>query len=438
MVLIIRKKGQNRLHDIYVPLFELSIIPCLFLLLWLRAPLTAGNVIDLSILIILFSGILFIVRKDFIRKEALLFSLEGFLPSIKLLLTPTLIICIVSIIWYLYGGNNTFDSFYFGVSLITYPVYAFCQLIIFLYIPLKRFQKLSKQSVQHVIIISAIFGLFHWPNHLTVVSTCLLMVFWAYTYRKHQNILAISLVFGITATFTVQLLPTSLTQNVTIGPSLVNKLIVTGKTDRSFNQLYDLLLENADDAPDSFDFVKNMYTIIIQKEPVSYQYHFWNELRNLIGEKAVVSNFLSSSEISNAGWYKSETLGKQNLISTKGQLDFFKLDKGVLKLDGWAVHRDTLDLPLEYLLFINGKLIHSVAPNNPRPDLPSIKKNVAIKGFSFNLTIEHLQPMLPLKEIRLIARYSNNLLMEIKYPQSFPWARKQNKFENQINQIKSK
>jgi membrane protease YdiL (CAAX protease family) len=400
-------------------LIELLVFPLTFFFLWARTPFDTDKIIDIVIASIIILWVLIILFKDRKCGEESGFTRSNFLPAIKQLLFPTLIVISISLIWFFSNTETSFNVTRFLTSLITYPVYAFFQLLVFLEIPHKRLRQLTSSNVKIVFVIASLFALIHWPNYCVTIVTFLLMLIWASIYTKYRNIWAISLAFGISATFGLQLLPYEISHNGKVGPSLVNEQIQKSQPGWLFDRTYSIFTEESNmlvkkNKNSNHFSIKLFSTILNKDEPHPYRIKLWDNINKIVGNKPSLQTFLTSSDIVHAEWYHKGKQPESYFNQYYGYLDFYQLHKKRIDIRGWALNTKTNEIPLKFYVFIDGNLMLQEKPNKIRADL-----NNKPQRFGFQFDIQINKPSV--KELRIFAFFPNSVLSELNYHKKYQW-----------------
>ena len=415
-----RDINWKRVAHIYTELTALSL---LFSYLWGRVPFDKNRVIDVSIGVCLLLLLVWLGFRNFRDDTFSGLTRLNFLPALKLLFLPTILAISISVIWFLMVSDDNIIMSHFIVSFVSYPVYAFFQLLLFIEFPLKRFQQLSRSKVEIVFVLAAFFGLIHWPNYILVLGTFVIMLIWASIYLRYPNIWATSLAFGIPATFAIQFLPNNITNGVRIGPKYVNERVKKSQSGSLFNRVHGTFeiespFIDGKKKFNSTDFSEKLYTKVLQKEPHAYRIKLWSNIRKILGSESTLMAFLMSSEIKSAEWYHNGEQPEDHLNEYRGYLDeAFHTEEDMIRLRGWAANTTIDMIAKKLLVFVNGTLILEKEPNIFRPDLrDSLKKS----GFQFDIQLD--KPQHPKdNEIRIFALFKDNILAELQYPNQYQW-----------------
>ena len=421
-IYIIKKYRQLDWKLVIRTYFELSILSLIFFFLWLRIPFDKSNRFDLIFPFVLALMIIGLVFKT--RRNNLFTGLrkKNFLSALTWLTLPTLVVVIVSLVWFISLDDAELNIQSFLELFLFYLVFAFCQLLFFLEFPLMRFRKLNHSNIEVIFVIAIFFGLIHWPNYTTVIGTFFLMVVWALIYLKYPNIWATALAFGISATFAIQLLPHNFFYAAKPGPGLVNERIKNTQPGRLFQRVNKkfkneiLTFKNGD--VNTKQFSLKLYAMILQQEPIPVRIRLWENIRNVVGNESALLAFLISSEIKSAEWYHNGEQPEDHLNEYRGYLDeAFQTEEDMIRLRGWAANTTIDIIAKKLLVFVNGTLILEKEPNIFRPDLWDPLKN---SGFQFDIQLDKPQPPKD-NEIRIFALFKDNILAELQYPNQYQW-----------------
>ncbi len=173
-----------------------------------------------------------------------------------------------------------------GFSLLLYPVYAFIQLLVFLYIPVTRLRTMGVSNANSTLLTALVFSLVHWPNPLVMLVTLMGMLIWAHQFQNGRPLWQLAIIMALTATTFSQFLPDDLTQHVRVGPAYV----------RSEATLH--LAEQAVGAvqADPATFIRQIYPDTMGRQVNEQELKLWLELLAEARRSTWAQIFLVSSE----------------------------------------------------------------------------------------------------------------------------------------------
>lgn len=170
-----------------------------------------------------------------------------------------------------------------GLSLLLYPLYAFIQLGLFLYIPVTRLRALGVSSENSTLLSAVIFSMIHWPNPLVMLITLVGMLVWARAFQKGRPLWQLAIVMGLTATTFSQFLPDDLTRHMRVGPGYVRSEAVS-------------YLANQPAFKTSADFIEFAYPQTIGRPAHLQEEQNWTQQVNQGQRSTWAYMFLSSDE----------------------------------------------------------------------------------------------------------------------------------------------
>jgi hypothetical protein len=145
-------------------------------------------------------------------------GLRNFGGAAKLLLLPTLlpIFALLLLGWALGSLDLGADRFWKKLSIATFAGQYLQQAIVQLYFNHRAMQALGPGS-RSAALVTAIFAVLHLPNPILTIGVTYGMWFWARTYQKAPNILAIALSHMLLSAFLWHTVPEAWRPSLTVG-----------------------------------------------------------------------------------------------------------------------------------------------------------------------------------------------------------------------------
>jgi membrane protease YdiL (CAAX protease family) len=150
------------------------------------------------------------------------FRFDNFLPALRLLLLPMIVIAgIVLLIGFLSGSRPDFFRWH-AERLILFQLalgfgWGFLQQYVLQSFMNRRAQLIWGRGKASVLLTALIFSLLHFPNPWLMVVTFVGGVVWAFVYQKQPNLFALALSHGIMTWVLVSALPPSALNHLRIG-----------------------------------------------------------------------------------------------------------------------------------------------------------------------------------------------------------------------------
>jgi uncharacterized membrane protein YhaH (DUF805 family) len=110
------------------------------------------------------------------------------------------------------------------LPLVTYPLYALVQLLVFLGFVVPRLRDVGTSRPMTVLTAAALFALLHWPNWLLAAACGLGALVWTWAYLHRRSLLAAAVAMGLLATAYKGFLPREWKHNLRTGPIYVQRL----------------------------------------------------------------------------------------------------------------------------------------------------------------------------------------------------------------------
>ncbi len=102
--------------------------------------------------------------------------------------------------------------------LITYTGWGFLQQYIFQSYLNNRLRAVVRGNLRGILLNAAIFSSVHLPNSFLMAMTFVGGLFWSYSFRRHPNLITVSISHGVLGTMLYYALPRSVTHGLAIGP----------------------------------------------------------------------------------------------------------------------------------------------------------------------------------------------------------------------------
>ncbi len=182
--------------------------------------------------------------------------------------------------------DNSPDIKASGFSLLLYPLYAFIQLLVFLYIPVTRLRVLGVSNANSTILAALVFALVHWPNPLVMLVTLAGMLIWAHQFQNGRPLWQLAIIMGLTATSFSQFLPDDLTRHVRVGPGYIRSEAVMHLAGRA--------VEPGQTEPATY--IRQIYPDTIGREATNLELKRWLELLSEARRSTWANIFLVSLE----------------------------------------------------------------------------------------------------------------------------------------------
>jgi len=166
-----------------------------------------------------------IIGSHFLRGESLRdlgIRLDNFLPALKLLSLPMIIIAgIALLIGFLSGARPDFFRWH-AERLIIFQLalgfgWGFLQQYVLQSFMNRRAQIILGRGTASVLVTAVIFSILHFPNPWLMVVTFVGGVVWAFVYQRQPNLFALALSHGVMTWVLVSALPPSALNHLRIG-----------------------------------------------------------------------------------------------------------------------------------------------------------------------------------------------------------------------------
>lgn len=182
-----------------------------------RSKLIVAIPAALAFILIIYSHVL---RGENVRDLG--FRFDNFLPALRLLLLPMIVIAgIALLIGFLSGSHADFFRWH-AERLILFQLalgfgWGFLQQYVLQSFMNRRAQIIWSRGKASVLLTALIFSLLHFPNPWLMVVTFVGGVVWAFVYQKQPNLFALALSHGIMTWVLVSALPPSALNHLRIG-----------------------------------------------------------------------------------------------------------------------------------------------------------------------------------------------------------------------------
>ncbi|MBN2243568.1 MAG: hypothetical protein JW793_12855 [Acidobacteria bacterium] len=404
--------------EIRRPLAELLLIfPPLFWLIWMRIPPDPSRPVEWAPFGTLFAALFILFYADRNNRRLWGINRQEFRRAARYLAFPTLIMALAPVVAAVFVGTELQPA-NAVVGFLTYPLYAFAQLLLFLVFPVRRFRQITGSRTEAVMALAGLFALLHWPNGITMLCGFIAMAVWALAYLRHPNLYAVALSMGFAAVLYTQVLPDRLTNHVRVGPNYVYTRMASARPQERWKAAGRLVRLSGSPESDSGrdeEFVMKMYDGLLDRAPAPDRLNFWVKIASEFGRPNTLHSFLRSSDFKPRG-FREWRPPLTSSLDFQGSLDELKLGDAGIHLSGWAADVKTGELPESIAVFVNGERAESERFLVPRMDvadffgLPSLER----AGFLIKVSTGNFPPASPC-EVRLFAVSRDRIPMELGY-----------------------
>jgi len=143
--------------------------------------------------------------------------LDNFFEAARLLVLPMLAAAIVIFIVGWLGQSLRFDWTLFWRRLLWLPLWGFMQEYVMQGFINRRAQIIFGKGWRSILLVAALFALFHLPNLWVCLATFAGGLLWASVYQRAPNLLAIGLSHGLMALLLASQLPASVLNSLRVG-----------------------------------------------------------------------------------------------------------------------------------------------------------------------------------------------------------------------------
>lgn len=163
-----------------------------------------------------------------------LLGLEQFAPAIRRLAIPVVVLAGALLAGGMAAGHSPRPT-EMVCPLLTYPLYAYVQLLVFLGFLVPRLRDVGTSRTGILLTSLGLFALVHWPNWLLVGACGIGAGVWTWVYLRRPSLVAAALAMGLLATAYKGFLPKDWQHNLRTGPIYVQRL--TDERDREIARL---------------------------------------------------------------------------------------------------------------------------------------------------------------------------------------------------------
>jgi hypothetical protein len=146
-----------------------------------------------------------------------------FAPAVKRLAVPVVVLAGGLLALGMAAGHSPQPS-EMVCPLLTYPLYAYIQLLVFLGSLVPRLKDLGTSRTGILLTSVALFALLHWPNWLLVGACAVGAGVWTWVYLRRPSLVAAALAMGLLATAYKGFLPKDWQHNLRTGPIYIQRL----------------------------------------------------------------------------------------------------------------------------------------------------------------------------------------------------------------------
>ena len=182
-----------------------------------RSKLIVAIPVTLAFLLIVYSHVL---RGETARELG--FRLDNFLPALRLLLLPMIVISGIAVLIGFFSGAPLDFLRWHADRLIVFQLalgfgWGFLQQYVLQSFMNRRAQSIWGQGAVTVLVTALIFSVLHFPNPWLMVITFVGGVVWAFVYQKQPNLFALALSHAVMTWVLVSALPPSALNHLRIG-----------------------------------------------------------------------------------------------------------------------------------------------------------------------------------------------------------------------------
>ncbi len=155
---------------------------------------------------------------------------RNFAAASKLLAIPTLLLVAAPVAAGLLVGRDLDPDFRVNcavllASVLTYPLYALAQLMIFQVFLVQRLKIITRSRLSVVLVSACTFALLHWPNPPVMAACGVAAAVWTWVYLARPNVYALAISMGLAASAFSHFVPRSITHNLRTGPIYVERCL---------------------------------------------------------------------------------------------------------------------------------------------------------------------------------------------------------------------
>jgi CAAX prenyl protease-like protein len=404
--------------------FMLFFFP-LFIFVWAKMPLSLDRW-DFSDFVV--CGFILAVFLKCLYHDRNNLSLWGinkvhFIPALRLLWVPTVLFVSVPIVWRLMMDNPvSYAKMLFDV--VSYPFYAFAQLLVFLAFPVACFKKTNQPPVQIVLAVAGLFALAHWPNGIVMLVCLLAMIIWSWAYLRQPNLFAVAISMGIAAAVFGQALPYEVHHKVRVGPDYVYQQLMKLPPENIFHDRIQKVRElkaSGDDNPS----VNHLATILNCRELSDFSRSLWVGFEEKWGMETMIKGFLRGAEV-RENWHNllswPTRINKSQIRRDTfyGHLDICEVRSGDLFLSGWMADVKTGFEAKRFHIFINGAPVYAAPPNVRREDVSRIFDIPSDTNYGFRFKLPG-RGSADIKDLRIFGFAGDGIFREILYPSGYQY-----------------
>lgn len=308
------------------------------------------------------------------------------------------------------------------VSVLTYPLYAWIQLAIFLAYFLPRAEPFVPSPRGRVLAAAVLFALAHWPNPAVVPGCFVAMLVWADTYQALPSLPAVAVSMGLAATVFTQVLPGTVTGGMRVGPSYVREKL---RADRELERARQVAYLGSDAAwaeagRDPGAWLDLAYRTVLQSPLPPADRPGWLALLARLGPGRTAQALVQSEDRRRA----DEPKGRKAPLPDfrRAHLDQASIERDDIVLLGWAAKLKPTVLPEVFVALVDDALVEASPGSLPRPDVAKALADPVLAGAGFALRLAgKATPGRAPRRIRIFAAFTDGFAIEVLYPPGYPW-----------------
>ncbi len=180
-------------------------------------------------------------------------------------------------------------------ALVTYPLFAMIQLLVFLVLPAGDLRRCGASDRTIALSCGLVFGLVHWPNPLLAAATGVAMAFWIRDRLRGRGLVSLAVGMGILGAVFSQGLPDSWTGHMRAGPGYIRQL---AREDLAAGRLW-FTPGNPDwdaNPPLPAEFLGTLYPGVVGRPITAQELALWEKTLDRARRRTLIWQFLTSAE----------------------------------------------------------------------------------------------------------------------------------------------